>query len=267
MSNLDADAVRAIEVSSSEFPVDRQLASIREIASQLVEKVEDITAMPADTRRALLSLISAENTSAETSARKAIVAEVVVRVLILNAGGVFIGKEELVKLGKSVPDAVVTELPAKYSEAFFRASHPIRGVEIARNAILGFDTVTNQWYCFEKTIIPNSTGISGDEQDKLVRNIEGSQLEVEGVKMSSPSDSEPVQRVLDTAIAFHLKHGGSIEDVPLADIWARTADTKNGYEPDCRVLLGRSDKNGSCKLTSAPANTGHTRIGLLVDWS
>lgn len=189
-----------------------------------------------------------------------------IQTLITQAGGIFIGKDELVKLGKLSADAQIPEIPAKYSQAFLNANHPFRGGTIASHAILGFDIKTNQWYCIEKSIVPASLSLGGSKQDKLLQNKDGSQIEVDGVKVSSPKDSKPIERVLDNVIALHLKDGKSIEEAPFRGVWARTADTDRAGR-GCRVLLGISLVIGSCVSPNSGAGHADEIVGLLAGWN
>lgn len=189
-----------------------------------------------------------------------------IQALITHAGGIFIGKDELVKLGKLSADAQIPEIPTKYSQAFLNATHPIRGGTIASHAILGFDIETNQWYCIEKSIVPESRSLSGSKQDKLLQNKDGSQIEVEGVKVSSPKDSKPIERVLDNVIALHLKDGKSIEEAPFRGVWARTGDTDRALR-GCRVLLGHSYEDGSLVINVYDAVNAYFNVGLLAGWN
>jgi hypothetical protein len=176
----------------------------------------------------------------------------------MTTGVVIVGEQEAAKAGVSIP--------AKYSQAFLNATHPIRGGTIASHAILGFDIETNQWYCIEKSIVPESRNLSGIKQDKLLQNKEGSQIEVEGVKISSPKDSKPIERLLNNVIALHLKDGKSIEEAPFRGIWGRTADTDRAFT-GCRILLGFSDEFGSRVDGPAHSDYAGRNVGLLACWN
>ena len=144
------------------------------------------------------------------------------RALITKAGGIFIGKEELVKLGKLDPDAVIPEIPAKYSQAFLESTHPLRGGSIASRIIFAFDPQSNQWHTVDRgeggksDIVPGSLakyaaaffrisrsslrslfsifrgkdglGLSGEKQDELLKK-----------------NSSPIERILANALALHLE--------------------------------------------------------------
>jgi hypothetical protein len=181
----------------------------------------------------------------------------------------------LVGLGKIAPDAQVPEIPAKYSAVFLQAAHPLRTGSIASHVILGFDTESGEWHCIDRgeggksDIVPGSlgresNGLGGDEQDALLKR-GGAQIAVEGVAISSPKDSYPIERVLDSAIALHLKEGKSFETLPFR-VWGRTADTEL-MDAGCRVLPGYSDVDGS--LVNDNYHSDHTsdHVGLLASWN
>lgn len=194
-----------------------------------------------------------------------------IQTLITQAGGIFIGKDELVKLGKLSADAQIPEIPAKYSRAFLESKHPLRNGTIASHVILAFDPESNQWHCIDRgeggksDIIPGSLGrdgqgLSGNKQDKLIENVS-----IEGVKISSPKDSYPVERILDNAIAKHLADRKYIDRAPFRGIWGRTADTDRAYA-GCRILLGYSDEYGSDVYDDRGVNASNY-VGLLACWN
>jgi hypothetical protein len=193
-----------------------------------------------------------------------------IKTLITQAGGIFVGKDELLGLGKLSADFELPPIPEKFSTTFFNATHPTRGGTIASRIILGFDVETNQWYCIEKMIVPESRNLSGSKQDKLLQNQDGSQIEVEGVKTSSPKDSKPIERVLDNVIALHLKvhlnDEKAIDWAPFSHEYARTADTVRA-DHGCRVLLGCSHESGSRIAPHSDAAEAEYDIGLLAGWN
>ena len=195
-----------------------------------------------------------------------------IQALITQAGGIFIGKDELIKLGKLSADAQIPEIPAKYSQAFLESKHPLRNGTMASHVILAFDPESNQWHCIDRgegsksDIIPGSLGrdgqgLSGNKQDKLLENVS-----IEGVKISSPKDSHPVERILDNAIAKHLADGKSLDTAPFRRIWGRTADTDRA-RAGCRILLGASDERGSVVGGSYRSGSSDYYVGLLACWN
>jgi len=198
------------------------------------------------------------------------------RALITKAGGIFIGKEELVKLGKLAPDAVIPEIPAKYSQAFLESKHPLRDKTIASHIILGFDPESNQWHTVDRgeggksDIVPGSLGkegrgLSGDKQDELLKK-DGAQIKVEGAEISPLKDSSPIERILDNAVALHLAAYKSIDTAPLRGIWGRAGDTQRGAS-GCRVLLGNSDEGGVSVGGNCPSDLDDFSVGLLAGWN
>ena len=193
-----------------------------------------------------------------------------VAVLILKEGGIFIGRDELVKLGKISADAVVPGIPEKFSIAFLESQHPLRPGAIAKHVILAFDVDSHQWLCIdrgeggESDVIPDSPNLGGAEQDKLLQRKEA-QIQVEGVKISSPRDSNPVERILNNAVALHLKDGQPLESAPFRNIWGRTADTERGAA-GCRVLLGPSAQYGPRARDRYRSDDACDLIGLLATW-
>lgn len=195
-----------------------------------------------------------------------------IQTLINQAGGIFIGKDELVKLGKLSADAQIPEIPAKYSQAFLESKHPLRNGTMASHVLLAFDPESNQWHCIDRgegsksDIIPGSLGrdgqgLSGNKQDKLIENVS-----IEGVKISSPKDSYPVERILDNAIAKHLADGKSIDTAPFRGIWGRTADTDRALA-GCRILLGYSYEFGSRVDDVFHSDCAYSDVGLLACWN
>jgi hypothetical protein len=211
----------------------------------------------------------------------------VTRDLITKAGGIFIGKEELVKLGKLAPDAVLPEIPAKYSQAFLESKHPLRERTleskdplrertIASHIILGFDPETNQWHTIDRgeggqsDIVPGSfgkdgKGLSGDKQDELLKK-DSTQIKVEGVEISTHKDSLPIERMLDSAVALHFAAGKSIETAPFYGIWGRTGDTQNAAS-GCRRLLGNSYQNGVYAVDYYHSDNANYLVGLIAGWN
>jgi hypothetical protein len=197
------------------------------------------------------------------------------RDLITKAGGIFIGKDELVNLGKLAPDAVLPEIPAKYSQAFLESTHPLREGTIASHIILGFDPETNQWNTIDRgeggqsDIVPGSLGkdgkgLRGDKQDELLKK-DGAQIIVEGAEISTHKDSLPIERTLDNAVALHLAAGKSIETAPFYGIWGRTGDTQNAASGR-RRLLGRSHLRGVDAYGLYPGALAFADVGLLAGW-
>jgi hypothetical protein len=198
------------------------------------------------------------------------------RALITKAGGIFIGKEELIKLEKLAPDAVIPEIPAKYSQAFLESTHPLRGGSIASRIIIAFDPQSNQWHTVDRgeggksDIVPGSLGkdgrgLSGDKQDELLKK-DGAQIKVEGVEISPHKDSSPIERILDNAVALHLAADKSIDTAPFRDIYGRTGDTQRGAS-GCRVLLGHSHGNGVDVYVGYHSDDANDGVGLLAGWN
>ena len=190
-----------------------------------------------------------------------------IKTILTQAGGIFIGKEELVRLGKLASDAVVHEIPERYNAAFFQQSHPLREGTIAAHIILAFDPTSNQWLCVdrgkggESDIVPGSLGLGGSEQDRI---IEGKSIA--GVSLSSPVDSYPYERVVVNAAKLHLLEGKPKEKQPFRDIWARTADTTHA-KADCRVLLGNFGWNGTIVYDCYHSVNAGFNVGLFAVWN
>lgn len=198
------------------------------------------------------------------------------RVLITKAGGIFIGKEELVRLGELDTDAVVPEIPAKYSKAFLEAAHPFRSETIASHITLAFDRESNAWHSIDRgeggksDIVPGSLGnegrgLIGTRQDRLLTK-NGAQIKVEGVVISPHEDSFPIERILNNAVALHLAAGKPIDTAPLRGIFGRTGDFRRGT-PGCRIVLGCPDEGSVRVLDSFHSLVIDSDVGLLAGWN
>lgn len=182
--------------------------------------------------------------------------------MIKAAGGIVV-----IPAGVKVPP-----IPEKYSMEFLQSKHPLREGSIASHVILGFDPESGQWICIDRGSggtsdpVPGSLGkwdrgLSGEEQDRIIADVE-----VEGVKLISPDDYEPVKRIIDAAIAQHEREGKPEESRPFWGHFGRTADTKNA-RIDCRVLLGLSSESGTVVEEYIRGDRGDTYIGLLAAWN
>ena len=193
---------------------------------------------------------------------------------IIDAGGIFIGKEELVELGRLESGTEIPPIPEKFGLQFLQSEHPLRGGSIASHVILAFDPDPKNaaWHCIdrgtggESDIVPGYLGqdggrLSAYEQDKLVENVN-----VEGCNLRAPRDSYPVERILNNAVALHLRKEGSIEGAPFRGIWGRTADTERGAV-GCRVLVGFSDEDGTVVHDFYPSDFAGNDLGLLACWN
>lgn len=198
--------------------------------------------------------------------------EAEIRRIITDAGGIFIGKEELVKLGKLSADIEIPAMPEWISAKFLQSEHELRGGTIASHVIVGFDTESQKWLCIDRgnggksdivpgSLGPDGCGLSGSKQDKLIRHIS-----MEGAGLSSPDDNRPVKRILDNAIALHMSEGKSAESLPFAGIWGRTADTDRAAA-GCRVLLGHSYEHGTHVRVHSHSGDANYYVGLLACWN
>ncbi len=88
--------------------------------------------------------------------------------LITQLGGIFLGRDEMLRLGAIAQDANLPEMPGEFSADFFRAPHPTRLGTIARYCVVGIDIMSGTWHIFEKSIAENSLGLNGTDQDKLL---------------------------------------------------------------------------------------------------
>ncbi len=199
-----------------------------------------------------------------------------VRQLVTEAGGVFIGKEELIRLGKATAETNVPALPEGI-EAFLKETHPIRGHKIASHVILAFDQVTKEWVCVDRgsggksDIVPGSLGkeglgMGGAQQDRLLK-LNGAAITVKGAVIESPTNSCPDERAINLATACHLQAGNFIDDIPFGHIWGRTADTRRSAA-GCRLLLGFSSEGGLCGyVLSHSVYADPCYVGLLASWN
>ena len=140
------------------FIIANAIELIRKLAFQLVSN-PGFSRICEDNRKALLCLLPVECVNAEVIGQGTLCIERTVRDMIVQGGGIFIGKEELVRLQRLAPDAMVPEIPEKFSTTFLSARHPFHHGAMANHVILGFDADTDSWYCFERHIIPNSIGL------------------------------------------------------------------------------------------------------------
>jgi hypothetical protein len=191
--------------------------------------------------------------------------------LISKAGGIFLGEEQLKELGVIGKGVTVPPVPQKFSAAFLNANHPLRGGRVAEHIILGFDPKTNEWYCFEKSVVPGSLGTdgsvrSGPKQDDLLLDRNRNPKTIQGMKYTSPTDYHPIRRVLDNVIKLQLKHGVGVENLPFHGVWGRTSDTENA-DRGCRVLLGDSRRAGSRVHYVGSADRAFSDAGLLAGWT
>jgi len=235
--------------------------------------------LTAEQRAALLgTLPRGDEKSMANKAQGSALTQEKTRALITKAGGIFIGKDELLKLGndKLAPDAVIPEIHAKYSQAFLESTHPLRGGSIASHIILGFDPETNKWYTADRgeggqsDIVPGSLGkdgkgLSGDKQDELLKK-DGAQIKVEGAEISTHKDSLPIERILDNAVALHLAAGKPLDTAPFYGIWGRSGDTQNAAS-GCRRLLGLSRRNGVRANANCHSDNAFSYVGLIAGWN
>lgn len=187
---------------------------------------------------------------------------------IRQAGGIFLGEKELEFMRAK---AEVPPVPKQFNVQFFNSKHPLRDGTIAGHCIVGFDRFSSQWRCFERTVVPGSLNLSGPEQDKLLLNVDGSSIEVEGVQISSPTDNRPIRSILDTLIAFlasvSLSTGRLFEeqhDIPFHNVLARTADPR--AEQDCTICLGLADWMGVHLHQFVRRTAAIPDLGLLAEW-
>jgi len=251
------DAVKQIIDSARSLALDDLSLAVKGLAELQVDKVKEaaMTAAPNGLAKAQAALT-----------------QVVAERVITKAGGIFLGEKQLKKLGEIDKDATIPPIPKRFSRAFLNAAHPLRGGRIKEHIILGFDTETKLWYCFEKSIVPGSLGedgegLSGPEQDKLLLDENGQPRMVGEMKYRSPTDSRPIKNVLDDAIRLQVNNGVEVEDLPFYDIWGRTADRKNA-DRGCRVSLGHSNQDGSWHGYSSYSAAGaYFDVGLLAGWN
>jgi len=239
----------------------------------------DVLIDDADPNRGALVVLPLAESAAGTTllgASLALTTEEKTRTLITKAGGIFIGKDELVNLGKLAPDAVLPEIHAKYSQAFLESTHPLRGGSIASHIILVFDPETNKWYTADRgeggksDIVPGSLGkdgkgLSGDKQDELLKK-DGAQIKVEGAEISTHKDSLPIERILDNAVALHLAAGKPLDTAPFYGIWGRSGDTQKAAS-GCRRLLGHSLQVGVRAYGRYHGDFAINNVGLLAGWN
>lgn len=195
-----------------------------------------------------------------------------IRGLVTDAGGVFIGREELIKLGEIPAYTEIPAVPIKYGAYFLQVDHPLRDGIIASHVILAFDPRGNQWLCIDRgnggrsDIIPgslgeNGAGLPGLRQDQIIEKIV-----VNGVKLRSPEDGFAVKRVLDNALAMHSNAREFVETTPFADLWVRTNDTVRGA-PDYRLLIGATSVAGVGVKILYPSEQANFDVGLIGCWS
>jgi hypothetical protein len=205
------------------------------------------------------------------AAAKSVLKQGVAEKLILNAGGIFLGEEQLKELGVISKGVTLPQVPEYFSKEFLNAPHSRCSGRIAEHIILGFNPTTNNWYCFEKSIVPGSLGtdgqgLSGPWQDELLRGGTGYSRTVGRMGYTSPTDYRPIKSVLDNVIQLQLNHGVAVQDLPFYGVYGRTADTQNAVR-GCRVLLGYSCKYGSDVRRDCSADNASSDVGLLAGWN
>ena len=205
------------------------------------------------------------------AAAKSVLKQGVAEKLILNAGGIFLGEKKLKELGVISKGVTLPPVPEYFSKEFLNAPHSRRSGKIAAHIILGFNTTTNNWYCFEKSIVPGSLGadgkgLSGPRQDELLRDGTGYSRTVRGMAYTSPTDYRPIKSVLDNVVKLLLNAGVAVQDLPFYGVFGRTADTQNARR-GCRVLLGYSIQDGSSVLSDYSAGYARLNVGLLAGWN
>ena len=272
MNSQQETALKTIKDLTDSLPKDGQVAVLDHLLGKL--SAADLGILSPDARQALLTMLPEPIACAIDGASHLQKQGLDPRAaLILEAGGIFVGRDELLRLGQLIPNAQVPEIPARYCETFLSALHPLRGGTVASHVILAFDPKSNQWGCIDRgeggrsDIVPGSlgrdgAGLRGFEQDNLIANVS-----VEGCRLESPTDSKLVGRILGSAVALHLKDGKSIEDAPFRGVWGRTADTKDAVW-GCRIILGPSNKDGPDVMDdNYHSEDTHSDVGLLAIWS
>ena len=190
--------------------------------------------------------------------------EDLIRGEVRSNGGVVIGKKELIDLGVIDANTDVPQIPEEFSLKFLMSEHPLRGGQISAHVMLGYDPYTQRWYCFDKSVAPGSLNLSGDDQDKLLLNSDGTRLTVEGLVAASPTDSLLFRRILDSVIAKRIQDRDS-KDPPFLNVAGRTADTVNASK-GCRVLVGFYWDEMTVTGNYFPANKASEDVGLVVEW-
>lgn len=211
----------------------------------------------------------------EVLAARPVSSEVQVRTLITQAGGIFIGKDELVRLDAVSAGAAIPDLPQGI-EAFLNAKHPLRDGSIASHVILAFVPECGEWVCIDRgsggrsDVVPGSLGsdlkgLPGDKQDRLLKP-DGLPIQVLGASISSPPEYGPIFKALNFARALHFHMDRPLREAPFFDIYGRTADTAE-EDRDCRIVVGRADAFGIFAQGRFPSNSSSPNVGLLAYWN
>ena len=187
-----------------------------------------------------------------------------IRSIITRAGGTFIGAPELMQLGQLPEGTEILPVPSCVSSEFLGAEHPIRGDLIATHIILGYDPETREWYCVEKSAVPNSFGLTGHEQDSLLLDADGAPLIVEGLPYESPRTFDAIHRVINNAIKLNQLQGGDIESGPFCRYWARTAYSEK--PGSARYMLGDLWALGTAITFIYPTDFRASDVGLMASW-
>lgn len=194
--------------------------------------------------------------------------EEIARKILTEAGGIFVGRKELMRLGVVQKGASIPPIPPEFSRGFFEAQHPLREGQIAGHVILGYDPKTDRWYCFEKSVIEVSFSRAKRmvRKDKMLSYKDGRQITRNGLQYSSPKDYRPIQRILNSLIKLHMRDGGIEEHLPFYDTCAITFDTIGSYF-NCCVTISVIDGKGShagpyALLMPELCDT----VGLLPSW-
>ena len=255
MSRL-SQAAREVKQALTALPPIEQATIIGEAATALAKQVGEAAPTAGSSKR---------------SKAQAALNQGVAERLISKAGGIFLGEKQLKELGVIGKNVTVPPIPEKFSRAFLNARHPLRDGKMAAHIILGFDPDTKQWYCFEKSIVPGSLGqdgrgLSGPEQDELLLDDNKQPRTVQNLRYTSPTDYRPIKRVLDDVIKLQLRNSVQVRDLPFYGVLGRTADEANAGR-GCRVLLGRSHRDGSNVNGRYSADYAYNDVGLLAGWN
>jgi hypothetical protein len=205
---------------------------------------------------------------------------------IKAAGGIFIGREELIKLGKLSRDAKLPAIPEEFSRKFLSSAHPLREGTIASHIILAFDPESQCWYAIDRgqgaqsDLAPGTLGRKGPEQI-IQTQINGQSPSLNGLELSPPLQYEPYQRSIQNAVELHLKNSQPLHEAPFFRCFGRT-NHKFTYYPENNYKEGREHSiligNFPIRLESGetapsiavhfgtPTESDHGNVGLILCW-
>lgn len=174
--------------------------------------------------------------------------------LVRRCGGVVLGKKEL-KISGQIPP-----VPKEFSYEFLTSEHPLRpGKTIAESCALGFYPEHNKWYLIELDIIPGSLGLYAYDQYRLLDGIE-----IRGLRLKSPRDSEPFRQIVDKIIHSELS-----PVLPFHEKYARTAEknTSLGQKTGHFVIVSRyKDEKVRGLRQYDTLDNAFDHIGLAAQW-